>query len=105
MRAVVTGAAGFLGGRLVQKARARGWDTLAVVREPKRAGEVAAASLTEADLAGVDLFIHAAAVRHRHGASTEAYRASNLALPIHLAKLAAGRVGRFVLVSSVGVYG
>ncbi len=82
-----------------------GWDTVAVVREPKRAGEVAASRLTPEDLDGVDLFIHSAAVRHRYGASVSAYRNSNYELPIALAKMATGRVGRFVFVSSVGVYG
>ncbi len=55
MRVVVTGAAGFLGSHLVSRARAMGWDTVAVVREPKRAGEVAASRLTPEDLDGVDL--------------------------------------------------
>jgi nucleoside-diphosphate-sugar epimerase len=56
-------------------------------------------------LDGADVLVHAAAIRHRHGADPRAYRASNVDLVDALVRAAAGRVGRFVLVSSVGVYG
>jgi nucleoside-diphosphate-sugar epimerase len=56
-------------------------------------------------LDGTDVLVHAAAIRHRHGADPRAYRASNVDLVDALVRVAAGRVGRFVLVSSVGVYG
>lgn len=56
-------------------------------------------------LDGTDLLVHSAAVRHRHGTSAADYRASNVELVEALVRAAAGRVGRFVFVSSVGVYG
>ncbi len=54
---------------------------------------------------GVDAIVHAAAVRHRHGVDANAYRAANVGLVERLLRAAAGRVRRFVHVSSVGVYG
>ena len=87
---------------------------LAVVRDASGArdagGAVERASMADvlADprlLDGADVLVHAAAIRHRHGADPRAYRASNVDLVDTLVRAAAGRVGRFVLVSSVGVYG
>lgn len=105
-RVVVTGARGFLGGHLVRTARARGADVLEVVRETEGARVGTADLLADPSrLDGTDVFVHAAAVRHRHGASAASYRASNVDLVEALVRAAAGRVGRFVLVSSVGVYG
>lgn len=56
-------------------------------------------------LDGTDVLIHAAAIRHRYGRDARSYRASNVELVEALVRAAAGRVGRFVHVSSVGVYG
>ena len=56
-------------------------------------------------LAGHDVLIHSAAVRHRHGVGAAEYRASNVDLVASLLEACSGRVKRFVLVSSVGVYG
>ena len=111
-RVVVTGARGFLGGHLVTTARARGAEVLEIVRQREEGAREDPATLgTEellhnpARLDGTDVFVHAAAVRHCHGASAASYRASNVDLVEALVRAATGRVGRFVLVSSVNVYG
>jgi nucleoside-diphosphate-sugar epimerase len=112
-RVVVTGAAGFLGSHLVSRARAAGSAVLEVVRETPP-GDVSATGARVAIgrllaeprvLDGTDVLVHAAAIRHRHGADPAAYRASNVDLTEALLRAAAGRVRRFVHVSSVGVYG
>lgn len=108
-RAVVTGAAGFLGAHLVDAARRQGAETLAVVREARAPveGQVTMSSVL-ADpslLDRADVLVHAAAIRHRYGADPRTYRASNVELVEALLRAAKGRVGRFVFVSSVGVYG
>ena len=109
-RVVVTGAAGFLGHHLVARARAEGTHATAVVRDPS--GHDPKASLGVADmlrdpstLDGTDVLVHAAAIRHRHGTDASAYRASNVELVEAVVRACAGRVGRFIHVSSVGVYG
>jgi nucleoside-diphosphate-sugar epimerase len=107
-RVVVTGAGGFLGGHLVRRAHELGASTLGVVRDGAGAPDHASMSAVLADpalLAGADVLVHAAAIRHRHGKDPTSYRASNVDLVESLVRAAAGRVGRFVLVSSVGVYG
>ena len=109
-RAVVTGAAGFLGHHLVATLRSAAVEVLPIVHEvtsQDAAGSVAmSTALSEPGiLDGFDVLIHAAAVRHRHGVGATAYRASNVDLVLALLRASAGRVRRFVLVSSVGVYG
>ena len=58
-------------------------------------------------LQGLDVVVHAAAPRSRHGADAATYRASNVELVERAMRAAAagGRAARFVLVSCVGVYG
>ena len=107
VRVAVTGAGGFLGRHLVQSAQGEGAKVLGVVREAATSGQVSMTSI-RADpslLDGTDVLIHAAAIRHRHDATPSAYQASNVDLVDALVRAAAGRVGRFVHVSSVGVYG
>ena len=107
-RLVVTGAAGFIGGHLLRTALEQGASVLGVVRAADGIPDRASMADVLADpqlLDGTDVLIHAAAIRHRHGADPRAYRASNVDLVDALVRAAAGRVGRFVLVSSVGVYG
>src|SRR4051812_27568900 len=106
VRVVVTGANGFLGRHLVQSARDEGSRVLGVVREPGADQASMAAILADPKLLdGTDVLVHAAAIRHRHDATPSAYQASNVDLVDALLRAAAGRVGRFVHVSSVGVYG
>lgn len=109
-RVAITGAAGFLGHHLVRTWRAQGASVIPLVREvDSRAPEGSLALetvMTEPHhLVGVDVLIHAAAIRHRHGVRAAEYRASNVDLVSRLLEACAGRVERFVLVSSVGVYG
>jgi len=107
---------------MVRFARQQGADVLAVVRDaskpherwhhdvPSGAGTLTVATMeamlnSPQMMASTDLVIHAAAIRHRHGAGHAAYQASNVDVVTALVNAAAGRVGRLVFVSSVGVYG
>ena len=110
MRIAVTGAGGFLGGHLARGLRAEGLDVLPLVRaargsDPEGARVLAEVLAAPAALQGVDVVVHAAAVRHRYGVGEEAYREANVALAEAVLRAAAGRARRFVYVSSVGVYG
>src|SRR5579862_3184839 len=109
--AAITGAAGFLGTHLVRGFDARGARVLPLVRTVVGRSAAGALSMSEvlsdpAHLAGVDVVVHCAAVRHRHGVDALTYRASNIVLAEEVLSAAAkAGVRRFVLVSSVGVYG
>jgi nucleoside-diphosphate-sugar epimerase len=110
VRIAVTGAGGFLGGHLVRGLRGEGFDVLPLVRASKDTDPDAARALDDvlaapSALAGVDVLVHAAAVRHRYGVGEAAYRETNVALAEAVLRAGAGRVRRFVYVSSVGVYG
>ena len=110
LRVAVTGATGFLGGHLVRELGARGVSVLPVVRHLDARAPVGARALdallaSPSSFDGVDAIVHAAAVRHRHGVDASAYRAANVGLVDKLLRASAGRVRRFVHVSSVGVYG
>jgi len=109
MRVAISGAAGFLGKHLVRMARERGDTVIPLVRARTASSDPEARSLEEFLLEApgerIDAFIHAAAVRHRHGVDLEEYRASNVDLPVRIARALHTNLGRFVLVSSVGVYG
>jgi nucleoside-diphosphate-sugar epimerase len=109
--AAITGAAGFLGTHLVRGFEARGARVLPLVRTVEGWSPAGARPLEEvlADpraLAGVDVVVHAAAVRHRYGVDAATYRSANVDLVARTLRACAEvGVGRFVLVSSVGVYG
>ncbi len=109
--AAITGSAGFLGTHLVRGFDARGARVLPLVRavdgaSPAGACPLEAALADPSVLAGVEVLVHAAAVRHRYGVDASTYRASNVDL-VERTMRAGARAGvrRFVLVSSVGVYG
>jgi len=109
--AAVTGAAGFFGAHLVRGFAARGALVRPLVhaidaRSPERACALADVIAEPSLLAGIDVLVHAAAVRHRHGVDAATYQASNVDLVEHVMRAcAAAGVRRFVFVSSVGVYG
>jgi nucleoside-diphosphate-sugar epimerase len=104
---VVTGAGGFLGQALAHEASC---PVLRVVRRAEGQPLPSTVTMPEllaqpASLDGAELLVHAAAIRHRHGTGAADYQASNVELVERLLRAAANRVKRFVLVSSVGVYG
>jgi nucleoside-diphosphate-sugar epimerase len=107
----VSGAGGFLGTHLVRGFDARGARVLPLVRAVDPLSAAGARPLEEvlvdpSGLAGVDTFVHSAAVRHRYGVDGATYRASNVELVERAMRAcAAAGVKRFVFVSSVGVYG
>jgi nucleoside-diphosphate-sugar epimerase len=111
LRAAITGAAGFLGLHLVRGFEARGGSVLPLVRSvearsPARAAALESVLADQSFLRGLDVVVHAAAVRHRHGVDAAAYRVSNVELAERAMRASAeARVRRFVFVSSVGVYG
>jgi nucleoside-diphosphate-sugar epimerase len=109
--AAITGAAGFVGTHLTRGFEARGARVLPLVHTVSDRSPAGALSLEEAlarpgALAGVQVVVHAAALRHRYGVDEASYRASNIDLVERTLRAAAtAGVKRFVLVSSVGVYG
>ena len=108
-RLIVTGAAGFLGHHFVDHARTNGAEVMPLVRvvtaESPAGSRTVAEALAEPSLLEGDALVHLAAVRHRHGTSPGEYESANSELATALLRASAGRVGRFVHVSSVGVYG
>jgi nucleoside-diphosphate-sugar epimerase len=120
MRAFVTGATGFIGGRLARRLRERGDEVVALVRSRSRAGELErlGCELVEGDLAdadalargvhGCDAAFHAAA-QYRVGirpSEAAAMRAVNVAGTERvLDAAAAAGVSRIVYVSTVNAFG
>jgi nucleoside-diphosphate-sugar epimerase len=120
MRVFLTGATGFIGGRVAQQLRDRGDEVVALVRSPDKAAELSAigCELVEGDLSdenalragmpGTDAVVHAAAVykvgvpKSEHAAMEDAnVRGTERVLD---AATAAG-VPRIVYVSTVNVFG
>ena len=110
MRVAVTGATGFIERAIVREARARGLDVVALYRsDPPPDAESPFWSPFDSWLGGsdpVDVVVHAAALRHRHGIRAEDYAAVNVGLTQRvLDRAVRGRASRFVHVSSISVYG
>jgi nucleoside-diphosphate-sugar epimerase len=118
MKALVTGATGFTGGRLARRLRSQGDHVRALVRDPKNAGDLSAAGievvrgdLTDrasiaAAVSGVDVVYNIGALYRTAGLKESAYRAVNAdAVPMILECAKAAGVRRVVHCSTVGVHG
>lgn len=108
MRIAVTGATGFIGGHVARSALQRGAEVVALHRRPEpppAAWRWITFGEWERSSEAVDAFIHVAAVRHRHGVPPEEYGRQNVELTARMLASARGRVGRFVDVSSIAVFG
>ncbi|MDQ3211551.1 MAG: NAD-dependent epimerase/dehydratase family protein [Acidobacteriota bacterium] len=116
MRVLVTGAAGFTGGRLAHTLLAAGDTVRALTRSPVPALAEAGAEVVTGDLrdaaaveraaAGVEVVYHIAAIYRQAGLRDEVYRAVNAAA-VRTVIDAAARAGarRVVHCSTVGVHG
>lgn len=119
MRALITGATGFLGSRLVGELRARGWTLVCLVRRPVWCadeaihcvrGDLEREDVGETELAAVapvDVVFHLAAkMPDPRVADAEAYVRTNGLATLRLLDLA-WRLGaqRFVYASSISVIG
>ena len=118
MKALVTGATGFIGGALAAGLAEQGWEVRVLVRpasrnklaQPDRYHVIEAdldadAGLLREAVAGCDVVFHAAAIRNRWGTSADEYRRANVEGTRRLLDAAIGQARRFVYVSSVGVLG
>jgi nucleoside-diphosphate-sugar epimerase len=118
MRVLVTGATGFTGGQLARHLSRVGDTVRAVVRDPGRAGhlaasgvEVVAGDLTDAAslrraMTGVEVVYNIAALYREAGLPAETYRAVNAVAVGTIVTLAHELgVGRVVHCSTVGVHG
>lgn len=116
--ALVTGATGFTGGHLARGLLARGLRVRALVRDSKRAGDLARAGieLCQGDLKdadalrraadGVDTVYNIAAIYRQAGVPSSEYRAINSDAVAALVRAAArGGARRVVHCSTVGVHG
>lgn len=111
-RVLITGAGGFVGRALTPHLAARGWRVRAMTRDPRAliglgVDVIPAHDLREPGdwstaLAGVDRVVHLAGLAHAKDDADEAlYRRVNADAALELAHAALGRVGRFVLMSSI----
>jgi nucleoside-diphosphate-sugar epimerase len=108
--AVVTGATGFIGGHVARAFVSRGIPVVALHRRaapPAPRQGITWTTFDDFERRGgaFDALVHVAAVRHRHGVPPAEYGRQNVALTARLLAAAKGRVGRFVDVSSIAVFG
>ncbi len=104
---LVTGATGFIGGHVARVLRERGHRVVILHRRtPPPEGESLTLDALEKAERPFDAIIHAAAIRHRHGIPAADYLTQNTALTEKLLGFARrSGSGRFVLVSSIAVFG
>ena len=120
MKAVITGATGFIGGALAATLAESHWEVSVLVRPASRRKfspeQAKRYHIVESDLrdnperwrdalTACDVVFHAAAIRNRWGTSPETYHQVNVESTRRLLEAAIGRARRFVYVSSVGVLG
>ncbi len=110
MTVAVTGATGFIGGHVARAFASRGVPVVALHRHAPPPAPRAGIEWTTFDDferrgGSFEALVHVAAVRHRHGVPLEQYGRQNVALTARLLAAAKGRVGRFVDVSSIAVFG
>ena len=109
---LVTGATGFVGKHVLQRARAAGWDVVGLTRtaQPGQGEYHVLPEWTEAALAealeGVDTVVHSASVVHRPGAPLEEIRQFNVEGTRALeAACRVRNVRRIVYLSTIKVHG
>jgi nucleoside-diphosphate-sugar epimerase len=110
MRIAVTGATGFLGKAIAREAAARGHQVVALHRNSPDAevpGACSWASIGEwlGASDAVDVIVHAAAQRHRHGVAPSEYGRVNHELTARVIARATRSGAHLVHVSSISVYG
>ncbi len=118
MRVLVTGATGFTGGHLARELNRRGHDVVALVRDERKAADLAALGITlqrgditdrasvKQALAGCDVVYHIAAMYREAKYGDEMYRRVNVEGTRFIVEEAAqAGVGRMVHCSTVGVHG
>lgn len=118
MKALVTGAMGFIGRAAAERLLGLGWQVTLLVRPgseppPSLAGaKVVHTDLAECDAKGLrallpacDVVVHAAAIRNRWGTPPELYQRVNVEGTRNLIDATNGYAKRWVLISSSGVYG
>lgn len=115
MSVLVTGAAGFLGSRLVARLAAKRREVVAVARRARPEGlpatvrwlqrDLAAAGLASGDLDGVETVVHLAGATLGAGTDEAIFLAANEQTTVHLLQVAMPRVKRVVFASSQVVYG
>lgn len=110
MKAAVTGATGFIGSHVARTLARRGAEVLALHRRATAPPPLAEGvrwmgfAEWEREAPKVDALVHVAAVRHRHGVPPSEYGRQNVELTASLLA-ARDRIGRFVDVSSIAVFG
>lgn len=117
MSILITGAAGFLGHRLVQRLAAEGDHVVAITRRSVPAAlarlpniqwlacDIARDGVGNLPLQGIDVIVHLAGATLGAGVDEHLFLSANEATTVRLLQAVAGRVDRFVYASSQAVYG